>query len=44
MIPEPNGEQVVHEYTLGHLLDKLDELTARVGGSWSCWRVSGIWP
>ena len=27
VIPEPNGEQVITRYTLGHLLDKLDELT-----------------
>jgi hypothetical protein len=27
VIPEPTGEQVITRYTLGHLLDKLDELT-----------------
>jgi hypothetical protein len=25
--PRANGEQVITRYTLGHLLDKLDELT-----------------
>jgi hypothetical protein len=25
--PEPNGEQVITRYTLGQLLDRLDELT-----------------
>ena len=27
VIPETNGEQVITRYTLGQLLDKLDELT-----------------
>jgi hypothetical protein len=27
VIPEPNGEQVITRYTLGQLLDKLDEMT-----------------
>ena len=27
VIPEPNGEQVITRYTLGQLLDRLDELT-----------------
>jgi hypothetical protein len=27
VIPEPNGEQLITRYTLGQLLDKLDELT-----------------
>jgi hypothetical protein len=29
VIPEPNGEQVIIRYTLGQLLDRLDEL---IGG------------
>jgi hypothetical protein len=29
VIPEPNGEQVITRYTLGQLLDRLDELTGK---------------
>jgi hypothetical protein len=29
IIPEPRGEQVITRYTLGELLDKLDEIRLR---------------
>jgi len=32
VIPETNGEQVITRYTLGQLLDRLDELTGEQSG------------
>jgi hypothetical protein len=32
VIPAANGEQVITRYTLGQLLDRLDELTGEHGG------------
>ena len=35
-IPEPDGETVVTRYTLGELLDKLDQLTAEQNNQPGC--------
>lgn len=32
LLPEPDGETVITRYTLGELLDRLDELTTRPSG------------
>jgi hypothetical protein len=35
-IPEPDGETVITRYTLGELLDRLDELTTGPNGEAGC--------
>ena len=35
-IPEPDGETVITRYTLGELLDRLDELTTGPNGQPGC--------
>ena len=35
-LPEPDGETVITRYTLGELLDRLDELTTGPNGQPDC--------